>query len=164
MKVAFAPVVDSNSTVLILGTMPGMRSLELQQYYGHSGNHFWKILFALFNEPFTTDYAMRLDLLRRKHIALWDVLSHCEGEGSADTAIRNEIANDFQRFYQQYPQIQQVFWTSRKAEKFYKKHVGLSPEKTYRLLPSPSGAYARMSLEKKIEKWQIILESLHKNT
>lgn len=160
MKEAFAPIVDSNSTILILGTMPGMRSLELQQYYGHSGNHFWKILFALFNEQFTTDYDLRTDLLRRKRIALWDVLSHCEGEGSSDTAIRNEVANDFQGFYQQYPHIQQVFWTSRKAEKFYKKHVGLSPEKTYRLLPSPSGAYASMPLEQKIEQWQIITELL----
>ena len=70
MKEAFDPIVDSNSTILILGTMPGIRSLELQQYYGHPGNHFWKILFALFNEPFTTDYDLRTDLLRRKRIAL----------------------------------------------------------------------------------------------
>ena len=92
MKQAFPPIVDQHCRVLILGTMPGIRSLELQQYYGHPGNHFWRILFRLFDEPFTTDYAQRIDLLHRHHIALWDVLSHCEGEGSADTAIRNEIA------------------------------------------------------------------------
>ena len=66
MKVAFAPVIDSESKILILGTMPGIRSLELQQYYGHTGNQFWKILFALFDEPFTKDYEKRIDLVQRK--------------------------------------------------------------------------------------------------
>src|SRR3989338_2443413 len=69
MKTAFAPIVDSESKILILGTMPGIRSLELQQYYGHSGNHFWKILFRLFDEPFTNEYDKRIDLLHRIHIA-----------------------------------------------------------------------------------------------
>ncbi|MBI3239943.1 MAG: DNA-deoxyinosine glycosylase [Flavobacteriia bacterium] len=161
MKTAFAPIIDSESKILILGTMPGIRSLELQQYYGHTGNHFWKILFSLFDEPFTKDYEKRIDLLHRKHIALWDVLSHCEGEGSADTAIRNEVANDFKTFYTTHPHIQHVFWSCRHAEKFYKKHVGMDPSKNYTLLPSPSGAYASMPLEKKIEKWSVMLELLN---
>lgn len=80
MKTAFAPVIHSKCNILILGTMPGVRSLELQQYYGHTGNQFWKILFALFDEPFTKDYEKRIDLVQRKHIALWDVLSHCEAK------------------------------------------------------------------------------------
>lgn len=163
MKTAFAPVIHSKCNILILGTMPGVRSLELQQYYGHTGNQFWKILFALFDEPFSTNYEKRIDLVQRKHIALWDVLSHCEGEGSADTAIRNEIPNDFKTFYATHPHIQHVFFTSRKAEKFYKKHVGMSSSKSHSLLPSPSGAYASMRLEKKIEKWSVILELLNES-
>lgn len=71
------------SKVLILGTMPGVRSLQLQQYYGHSGNHFWRLLFALFNQPFSTDYQARVNLLLQHKIALWDVLSHCEREGGS---------------------------------------------------------------------------------
>lgn len=160
MKTAFPPIVTSESKILILGTMPGTRSLELQQYYGHPGNHFWKILFRLFDEPFTPDYAKRIDLLIRRNIALWDVLSHCEGEGSADTAIRNEIANDFAAFYREHPHIKQVFFDSRHAEKFYKKHIGFSPDKQYAMLPSPSGAYAQLSLDQKVERWKIILDYL----
>lgn len=160
MKTAFAPIVAADSRILILGTMPGVRSIEMQQYYGHPGNQFWKILFRLFDEPFTTDYAQRIDLLHRKHIALWDVLSHCEGEGSADTAIKNEIANDFEAFYQQHPQLSHVFFSSRHAEQFYNKHVGKRSGIHYTLLPSPSGAHASMSLDQKVERWSIILESL----
>jgi len=160
MKTAFPPIADRQSRILILGTMPGERSLELQQYYGHAGNHFWKILFNLFGREFTKDYTQRVELLREKHIALWDVLSHCEGEGSADTAIRNEVANDFKAFYKQYPHIRKVFFASRPAEKFYDKYVGRSEDKQYQTLPSPSGAYAAMRLETKIEKWQVILRDL----
>jgi TDG/mug DNA glycosylase family protein len=160
MKTAFPPIVTPESKILILGTMPGLRSLEMQQYYGHPGNHFWKILFRLFDEPFTTDYAKRIDLLIRKNIALWDVLSHCEGEGSADTAIRNEIANNFAAFYCEHPHIRHVFFDSRHAEKFYKKHVGFSSDKHYGMLPSPSGAYAQLTLDQKVERWRIILDYL----
>lgn len=160
MKTAFLPIADENSRVLILGTMPGERSLRMQQYYGHSGNHFWKILFTLFEKPFTMDYQERIQLLLDQHIALWDVLSHCEGTGSADTDIKNEIANDFAGFYAQYPKIRHVFFDSTHAEKFYDRHVGRSPDKSYTRIPSPSGANASKSLVQKIEEWKKILVAL----
>lgn len=160
MLEAFAPIVDKNSRILILGTMPGERSLQLQQYYGHSGNHFWKILFALFNQPFSIDYNERINLLKENNIALWDVLSHCERTGSSDSAINNEIANDFKLFYKKHPKISAVFLDSLTAEKLYIKHVGKSPDKRYYLLPSPSGQHARLSLQDKIERWRVIMDEL----
>src|SRR5688500_9404170 len=99
MKTAFTPIGNQDSEILILGTMPGERSLKLQQYYGHAGNQFWKIMFALFEEPFTTNYELRTILLLKNKIALWDVLSYCEGKGSSDTNIEKEIPNDFPSFY-----------------------------------------------------------------
>ncbi len=160
LKTAFPPIVAENSRILILGTMPGERSLQLQQYYGHSGNHFWKILFELFDEPFTKDYEKREDLLLRHRIALWDVLSHCECEGSADSNIRNEVVNDFAEFYRMYPDIRTVFFDSTHAEKFYLKHVGQTPGITYHRLPSPSGANAWKSYAQKVEEWKAILPYL----
>ena len=158
MKKAFDPFADKDSRILILGTMPGEKSLELQQYYGHKSNQFWKILFSLFGKPFTTDYSERVALLHEKHIALWDVLYSCEGQGSADSAIRNEVPNDFEAFYAAYPQLKKVFFASRQAEKFYDKYVGRSADKVYHTLPSPSPAYAAMRFEDKLEKWRIITE------
>lgn len=110
MKTAFAPIANKNSRVLILGTMPGERSIEIKQYYGHKGNQFWKLMFDVFNAPFTDSYEERITLLVKNKIALWDVLSHCEREGSADSAIKNEIANDFKTFYKLYPEIKHVFF------------------------------------------------------
>lgn len=159
-KVAFPPVINKDSRILLLGTMPSEESLRIQQYYGHKSNQFWKILFTLFNKPFSLDYKERVALLIDNGIALWDVLCSCEGTGSADSDIKAEEANDFIHLFKAYPQINHIFFTSKKAEEFYKKHIGFSDNKCYTTLPSPSSANARMNLARKTEEWKIILEYL----
>ena len=156
MKIAFPPISDPQSKILILGTMPGEKSIEVQQYYGHPQNQFWKLLFTIFDKPFSRNYEEREALLRTNHIALWDVLSHCEGEGSADTSIRNEIANDFDTFYTLHPEIKHVFFASKQAEKFYIKYAIKREGIVYHLLPSPSPANAAKSFEQKLEEWKQI--------
>jgi hypoxanthine-DNA glycosylase len=159
-KTAFPPIIDKDCVLLILGTMPGERSIQLQQYYGHQSNQFWKIMFSLFSLPVSDNYEERKQLLLDHHIALWDVLSHCEGQGSADHHIINEVANDFASFYKKYPRIKTVVFDSTHAEKFYIKHVGKSPDKTYLRVPSPSSAHAGKSLQQKIGEWRVIVDIL----
>jgi TDG/mug DNA glycosylase family protein len=159
-KIAFPPIADSNSRILLLGTMPGEESLRKQEYYGHKSNQFWKILFTLFNQPFSTDYIERAALLIENKIALWDVLSSCEGQGSADTNIKEEQPNDFRLFFSTYPHITHIFFTSKKAEAFYKKYVGFDNDKIYLTLPSPSPANAGMPMVKKLEQWKIVFSVL----
>lgn len=160
LKIAFPPIVNKNSRILILGTMPGDKSLKLQQYYGHAGNHFWKIIFNLFDQPFSKDYEIRKQLLLDNGIALWDVLKACECEGSSDNNILNEEANDFQSFYNMYPEIKTVFFGSQKAETFYNKYVLKSPNKSYYTLPSPSSANTWKTFEQKLDEWKLIKHSL----
>ena len=159
-KIAFPPIAGSNSKILILGTMPGERSLFLQQYYGHAGNHFWKIMYSLFDKTFNKDYEDRKKLLLENGIALWDVLQYSEGLGSADSAIINEKTNDFASFYNKHLQIQKVFFSSKKAEEFYNKHVGKEDSKTYYVLPSPSSANTWKTFDEKLAEWKIILKHL----
>lgn len=158
LKTAFPPIVDEHCTVLLLGTMPGERSLRLQQYYGHAGNHFWKLIYTLFNQPLDPDYQGRKQFLLEHHIALWDVLESCTCEGSLDSNIKNEKVNDFAAFYRRYPRIRHVFFDSRKAEEFYLRHVKKSEDKVYHLLPSPSRANASKSFEQKLEAWTELLQ------
>jgi len=78
MKIfSFPPISHPTAEMLILGTMPSEKTLQLSQYYGHGGNHFWKILFDLHNESPTKDYERRKALLLENRIALWDVLKAC---------------------------------------------------------------------------------------
>jgi hypoxanthine-DNA glycosylase len=160
-KTAFAPIVDSRSKILLLGSMPGEASLQKQQYYGHTGNQFWKIMFHLFNTPFSDVYEQRVQLLLHHQIALWDVLESCIRVGSADSNIQQPIANPLIPFLQQYPTIEHIVFTSSMAEQLFLKHVGTHHEKTLHKLPSPSGANAQMGITEKIVRWQLLLTLLN---
>lgn len=154
MKKAFPPIIDFESEILILGTMPGEKSLELQEYYGNRGNQFWRLLFSLMGRELSHDYKVKINFLKEKHIALWDVLEYCEREGSLDSKIKNEIANDFKSFYNSYPNIKHVFFSSKNAAVYYDKYVGKSVGITYEILPSPSGANATKSFVEKLQIWK----------
>lgn len=154
MKKAFPPLIDENSEILILGTMPGEKSLELQEYYGNRGNQFWKILFTILGLPLSQDYEDKKALLKKHHIAVWDVLEYCEREGSLDSRIKNEKANDFAQFYTAYPNIKYVLFSSKNAAVYYDKYVGRREGINYFILPSPSGANATKSFDEKMEEWK----------
>lgn len=134
--------------------MPGEKSLELQQYYGNRGNHFWKLMFEVLQENFSADYNERVALLNKYNIAVWDVLLYCEREGSLDSNIKNETANDFLGFYSNYPNISHVFFSSKNAAKYYDKYVGRRNGIVYDILPSPSGANATKSYAEKLHEWR----------
>jgi len=152
---SFEPVIDKNCKILILGTMPGVKSLEKQEYYGHERNAFWKIVYALFHQEVADDYAQKKAFLLQQHIALWDVLKSCDREGSSDSNIKKPISNDFKRLFKQYPNIEVIYFNGEPAEKLFKRFVSKTLSDTnilsYRL-PSTSPANA-IKFEKKLERW-----------
>lgn len=159
-KIAFPPLINTESKILLLGTMPGEESLRRQQYYGHRQNQFWKIIYSLFGEDFTDDYEERKTFILNHKLAIWDVLHSCEGTGSLDSNIKNEQPNDFSSFFRQYPMISHVCFTSKKAAGFYKKYVGMDESKVYITLPSPSPANAQMRFDQKVCKWKVLSDIL----
>lgn len=153
---SFAPIANNDATVLILGTMPGTKSLELNQYYGHNQNNFWKFMFVIFNEDFSNDYETKKALLQKNKIAVWDVLQFCDRVGSLDSAIKNEIANDFETFLEQHPNIKTVLFNGQKAAAFFKKYVKLKNQYQLITLPSTSPANAAKTYQSKLDEWKII--------
>jgi hypoxanthine-DNA glycosylase len=151
---AFKPIATPQSHILILGTMPGEKSLQLQEYYGNRGNRFWSIMFSIFGKELTHDYNQKIKLLTDNGIALWDVLAYCHREGSLDSNIKNEVPNDFEDFYKAHPHIKHVFFSSKNAAAYYDKYVGRNKGITYITLPSPSGANASMGYVQKLERWK----------
>ncbi|WP_435524494.1 DNA-deoxyinosine glycosylase [Chryseobacterium indoltheticum] len=109
--------MDKYSEILILGSIPRVKSLEKQQYYAHPQNKFWKIIFELFNEKFTEDYVERIDVLKKNHIAIWDVIDSCERKGSLDSEIKNEEANQIPELLENYPNIKAIFCNGGKSYK-----------------------------------------------
>ncbi|KIC01059.1 DNA glycosylase [Flavobacterium sp. JRM] len=155
---SFDPISSPNASVLILGTMPGIKSLELGQYYGHKQNNFWKILFTVFNEDFIDVYEAKKEILIKNNIALWDVLKYCDRVGSLDSAIKNEITNDFDTFLKQHPDIKTILFNGQKAAAFFKKYIKVSDDYKLITLPSTSPANAGKSFDSKLNEWKIILE------
>jgi hypoxanthine-DNA glycosylase len=153
---SFAPITSNDANILILGTMPGTKSLELNQYYGHKQNNFWKFMFTILKEDFSDDYPTKKALLQKNKIALWDVLQFCERVGSLDSAIKNEIANDFETFLKSHPNIKTILFNGQKAAAFFKKYVHLQKEYHLITLPSSSPANASQNFQSKLEEWKII--------
>lgn len=156
---SFPPIIDAQSEILILGSIPGIKSLEKQQYYAHPQNKFWKIIFELLNEDFTDDYIQRIETIKSHHIALWDVIDSCERKGSLDSEIRNEEANQIAELLEEHPNIRAIFCNGGKS---YKNLLKLL-EKNYKLpiflLPSTSPLHT-VSFEKKLKEWKKVLEFL----
>lgn len=157
--VSFPPIISETSRILILGSAPGARSLQMQQYYAHPQNQFWKILFHLFEEQYQTDYAARKQLLMKYDIALWDVIDSCEREGSSDAKIRNEEHNDVLQLVTDYPNIAAIFSNGQKSSKEAKKMLGPDSEIPFHVLPSTSPLHT-IGFEKKLEEWKIIKDYL----
>ena len=152
---SFPPIISEGSKILILGSVPGVKSLEMQQYYAHPQNQFWKIIFQLFEEDFTADYQKRTEIIRKNNIALWDVIDSCEREGSLDTKIRNEEHNDILKILRDHPDIKAVFCNGQKSFKNLKKILGKESEIPIFVLPSTSPLHT-VSFDKKLAEWEIL--------
>lgn len=170
MLYGFAPVFDSKSRVLILGSMPSNLSLQKQQYYGNPRNALWPILCSLLGEPFVEDYHARLAMAKRHGIAFWDIARCCIRKTSADSEIRSVTPNELEVVLKQCPGLEAFAFNGKKAYEMYEKFYG---EKTGRyslsrrpqtlVLPSTSPANAMLCLEEKRRAWSEILPYLTKN-
>jgi hypoxanthine-DNA glycosylase len=156
------PIVDANTRVLIVGSMPGVRSLEKQQYYGNERNHFWGIISKLLHVSIPATYEEKIALVQQHQIGLWDVIRTCERKGSLDATIQNAEVNDFATFFMQYPNIQCILFNGTKAYDVFKKKVGFDAlaGKDYFKMPSTSPIPGRniQTFEQKVESWRIAME------
>jgi hypoxanthine-DNA glycosylase len=158
---SFPPVSNADAKVLILGSMPGKKSLAQNQYYAHTSNAFWKIMGELVGAYPKFPYEEKLCVLKSSGIALWDVLASCERETSLDSHIKKESVNDFASFFARHPHITRVFFNGSKAEQVFKKFVQEQGKQALPLLkfcrlPSTSPAHAGMSYADKLQAWRAI--------
>lgn len=159
-KRSFPPFVDEHSVVLVLGTLPGEESLRRVEYYAHPRNLFWPIVYGLFGQTPPADYRARVDFLRRRRIAVWDVCAAAERRASADSSIRAEVPNAIDALLQRYPQIRAIAFNGGGAKRLYQRHFAAVPGLTYLALPSTSPAYASLSRDEKLARWGALREVL----
>lgn len=150
----FAPVARGDARILILGSLPGQRSLKAVEYYAHPQNAFWRIMRDLVGADGT--YEQRCATLVENGIALWDVLAESLRPGSMDADIKLDTAkaNDFGAFYQSHPDIERLCFNGQKAAQMYSRFVDDAGSRLQQdTLPSTSPAYAAMAYAQKLERW-----------
>lgn len=162
----FPAISQTNAKVLILGSMPGKRSLELQQYYGHPRNLFWPFMSELLEFALDLDYEQRAQQLLQHRIALWDVLQNCHRQSSLDSDIKTDsiVPNNFRAFFNHHPQLTAIVFNGKKSEEVFNKQVkntlGSSLDFNYLPMPSTSPANASISRKEKLHRWSILLDYL----
>ncbi len=154
---SFEPVFSPEARVLIVGSMPSVKSLADAQYYAHPRNAFWPIMFETFGEKLTQDYEAKKQLIRSHGLALWDAAGVCEREGSLDSNMRDIQYNDFAALYEACPHIHTVLCNGGTAHSLFLKS-GFAGNRRVLRLPSTSPAYT-MAYAGKLAAWREALEN-----
>ncbi len=153
----FEPIFDDRSRVLILGTLPSVKSTEQGFYYGHPQNRFWRLIAELYGYPKPESIEEKKNILLSCGVALWDVIKCCDIEGSSDASIRNAEPNDIMRILSA-ANIEAIYANGGKAAELYNKLLLPVTGRAIITLPSTSPANASWSFERLKDAWSVILE------
>lgn len=158
IKQSFDPISDFETTVLILGTMPGDKSIELNEYYGHPRNRFWKIISSITDNAIPLTYSDKKLLLLKSKIGIWDVAHKARRKGSLDSAIEDALPNDLDNFISIHENLKVIGFNGTKSEALFDEYFSRDKGIRYISLPSTSPANTRISFENICKVWQQILE------
>ena len=152
-------VARHDARVLVLGTLPGVAALKQRQYYAHKQNSFWKIMGRLVGFSPDLPHERRLDLLKGRRIALWNVLSAAERKGSLDANINLPSPNDFSPIFEAHHKLRHIFFNGQEAQTLFNRLVGttlLQQASSLQslVLPSTSPTHARMRVDEKLARWR----------
>jgi hypoxanthine-DNA glycosylase len=152
------PVIGPRTRLVVLGSFPGVASLQAGQYYAHPRNHFWPILSALWDVDLRTlPYARRIDEVRERGLGIWDVYAHCRREGSLDSAIEDAQYNDLAGLQRLAPGLQGIAHNGGESARAMRFTATLGVP--VMRLPSTSPANASWSFERKLEAWRTAFEA-----
>ncbi|MFO1407416.1 MAG: DNA-deoxyinosine glycosylase [Steroidobacteraceae bacterium] len=162
-SLGFPPVYTPQARVLILGSLPGPESLRQRQYYAQPRNAFWRLMGDLYGAGWHLAYEQRLEALRARRVALWDVCRSARRPGALDQHIdaASVRANDFASLYEDCPTIERICFNGQTAARLYRTHVLPGLDARARdlpqvVLPSSSPAHASLSYEAKLQRWAAV--------
>ena len=154
-----APIARRDARLLVLGSFPGVASLQSQQYYAHARNLFWPILSALWGvDLMSLPYAQRIAQAQRHGLAIWDVYAACRRDGSLDSAIEDAQPNDLAGLVTRLPKLAAIAHNGGESSRSMNvtRALGLPVHR----LPSTSPANASWSFERKLAAWREVFEGV----
>lgn len=151
-----APIYNESSEILILGSFPSVKSREYMFYYGHPQNRFWKVTAAVFGSSVPESEDEKRKFLLANRIAVWDVIASCDIKGSADSSIKEVVANDIGGILKSAP-IRRIFTNGSTAKKLYDRYIFPVTGREATVLPSTSPANATWSLDRLTAAWKSLI-------
>ena len=154
----FEPLFDENAEILILGSLPSVKSREQGFFYGHKQNRFWRLMARLYGEPEPAydDIEAKKAIILNNHIALWDSIYSCDIIGSSDSSIKNVVPTDLKRVVEE-SKVKGVYCNGSTSGKYYEKYHEARLGIRAVTLPSTSPANAAWTLERLTEAWSVVL-------
>ena len=149
--------INDKSSVLILGSLPSVKSRECGFYYGHKMNRFFPTLSRVFDDKEPITIEERKEFLNRHNIALYDVIYECDIYGSSDSSIKNPIVIDIEDILKRYPNIKTIGTNGGKAKSLFDKYLlPKISDKDIRViyLPSSSPANAKMKIDDLVKEYK----------
>lgn len=159
-KSSFPPVIAPDTRVLILGSLPGERSLAERRYYAHPQNRFWQLVGTVIGRDLAAlDYDARLAALLAARVGLWDVVGSARRSGSLDAAIREAQPNPLGALVASLPDLRAVAFNGATAARIGAALLA-SAGPALVPLPSSSPAYAAMPADEKARRWAVLRDYL----
>lgn len=147
------PVVAHDTRLVVLGSFPGVASLQAQQYYAHPRNQFWPLLSALWEIDLVgLPYERRVAEATARGLGLWDVYARCRRVGSLDSAIRDAAFNDLASLRRRAPGLRAVAHNGGESARAMRQTQALGVAVIR--LPSTSPAHASWRFERKLAVWR----------
>lgn len=153
----FPPLYNSESTTLILGSFPSVKSREARFFYGHPQNRFWRVMALLFDSRVPETIEEKTSLMLSHRLALWDSIHSCTIRGSSDSSVRDVVPNDIGAILRS-SKINRVFCNGALSYKMYMKYIYPATGLAAVRLPSTSPANAGCSLTRLTEEWRVIID------
>ena len=148
--------INSDSTILILGSFPSVKTRESGFYYGHPMNRFYKVISNIFNEDVPNSIEEKKQLLKKYNIALYDVIYSCDIINSSDSSIKNVTPLDIRLLLSRYPNIKAIILNGNKAKELFNRYLFKDIDTQYidiYYAPSTSPANAKMGLAELINQY-----------
>jgi hypoxanthine-DNA glycosylase len=152
----FEPIYDCRSRILILGSLPSVKSRENNFYYGNPQNRFWRVIARLTDCEIPETIEEKTALLLKNRIALWDVISECDIIGSSDSSIKNPVPADLSAILEVSP-IERIYANGSTAAKYYRRFQKNIICREITVLPSTSPANAAWSFDRLCSAWSVIV-------
>lgn len=155
----FGPLYDSRSKILILGSLPSVKSREQVFFYGHPQNRYWRLMAALLGEAVPSTIAEKKEMVLRHRIAMWDTVYSCDIIGSSDSSIKNVVPTDLSDILRS-SEVTRIFCNGNASGAYYRRYHEAKTGISAVVLPSTSPANAAWGFERLVEAWRVVLDGL----